>query len=119
MCTLYNQKFHLWEILLYIYIMRIIAKSTLKKFWKKLAYRDSEQPLRAWYDEASNAPWKNLNDIKKDFPTASIVGNGRVVFNIKGNNYRLIVKAEFKMNALFIRFIGTHKAYDKIKASEV
>jgi mRNA interferase HigB len=98
--------------------MRIIAKSTLKKFWKKLANRDSEQSLRAWYDEAVNANWKSLNDVKKDFPNASIVGNGRVVFNIKGNKYRLIVKFEFKMNAIFVRFIGTHKTYNRIKASE-
>ena len=98
--------------------MRIIAKSTLRKFWEKRAYRDSEQPLKAWYNEALNANWKNLNEVKEDLPNANIVGNGRVVFNIKGNKYRLIVKFEFKMNAIFIRFLGTHKEYDRIKADE-
>ncbi len=98
--------------------MRIIAKSTLKKFWNKSAYHNCEQPLKAWFDEALKANWKNLNEVKRDFPNASIVGNGRVVFNIKGNDYRLIVKFEFKMNAIFIRFIGTHKQYNIIKASE-
>ncbi len=98
--------------------MRVIAKSTLKKFWEQRNYKDSEQPLKSWYDEAHKAEWKNFNEVKKDFPHASIIGKGRVVFNIKGNDYRLIVKFEFKMNAIFIRFIGTHQQYNKIKADE-
>ncbi len=98
--------------------MRIIARSTLKKFWGKPAYADSEQQLKSWYDEVKKAKWKTFNDIKKDFPTASIVGNGRIVFNIKGNHYRLIAKFEFRLDKVFIRFIGTHKQYDKINASE-
>jgi mRNA interferase HigB len=74
--------------------------------------------LRAWHDEVLKAQWKNYNDLRKDFPKASIIGNDRVVFNIKGNNFRLIVKCEFKMNAVFIRFFGTHGEYDSIKADE-
>ena len=105
--------------LCYIIIMRIIAKSTLREFWEKSAYADSEQQLKAWYDEVKKAEWKTFNDVKKDFPNASIVGNGRIVFNIKGNYYRLIAKFEFRLDKVFIRFIGTHKQYDKINAWEV
>jgi mRNA interferase HigB len=99
--------------------MRIIAKSRLKTFWTQKQYRAAEQPLKAWHDEVKNAAWESFNDLKTDFPKASIVGNGRVVFDIHGGAFRLIVKIEFKMNALFIRFFGTHKEYDAIKASEV
>lgn len=99
--------------------MRVIAKSRLCQYWQKNVYRAAEQPLRAWYDEISKGSWKSLNELKRDFPTASIVGNDRVVFNIMGNAFRLIVKFEFKMNAVFIRFFGTHKEYDKIKADGV
>ncbi len=99
--------------------MRIIARSTIRDFWEKPAYADSEQQLKAWFDEVKKANWKTLNELKIDFPNASIVGNVRVVFNIKGNHYRLIAKFEFKLNKVFIRFIGTHKQYDKVNASEV
>ena len=99
--------------------MRIIAKSRLNLYWSQKAYRTAEQPLRAWYDEVKQAHWKTFNDIRNDFPQASIVGNGRVVFDIQGGAFRLIVKVEFKMNAVFIRYFGTHKQYDSIKAKEV
>ncbi|MGA2507477.1 MAG: type II toxin-antitoxin system HigB family toxin [Chitinispirillaceae bacterium] len=97
--------------------MRVIAKSRLRRCWEKSRYRNAEQPLRAWHDEISKGIWKNFNDLKRDYPTASIVGNGRVVFNIGGNAFRLIVKFEFGMNAVFIRFFGTHKEYDTINAA--
>ena len=103
----------------YIVFMRIVAKSKLREFWEIASYSDSEQQLKAWYDEVKKAEWKTFHDIKNDFPRASIVGNGRVVFNIKRNRYRLIVKFEFRLNMVFIRFIGTHKQYDKIIAEEV
>lgn len=99
--------------------MRIIAKSRLKQYWSQKAYKAAEQPLKAWYDEVANAHWSNFNEIKTDFPKASIVGNGRVVFDIHGGAFRLIVKVEFRMEAVFIRFFGTHKEYDRIKANEV
>jgi len=82
-------------------------------------YRIAEEPLKAWYDEVRQARWKNFNDVKADFPKASIVGNGRVVFDINGGTFRLIVKIEFRMNAVFIRFFGTHTEYDDVNASEV
>lgn len=99
--------------------MRVIAKSTLKLFWENPAYADSEQQLKAWYDEVRKAKWKSFNDVKVDFPNAGIVGNGRIVFNIRGNHYRLIAKFEFKLDKVFIRFVGTPKQYDKIIAREV
>jgi mRNA interferase HigB len=98
--------------------MRVIAKSRLKQYWQQRQYREAEMPLKAWHDEICKGAWKNFNDLKMDYPNASIVGNDRVVFNINGNSYRLVVKFEFKMNAVFIRFFGTHKEYDRINASK-
>ncbi len=92
--------------------MRIIAKRRLKEFWK--LHNDAEQPLRSWYDIAKKENWANFNEIKSQFRNASIVGNDRIVFNIKGNNYRLVIKIDFNWKAMFIKFIGTHKEYDKI-----
>jgi mRNA interferase HigB len=97
--------------------MRIIAKSTLKKFWEK--YPDAEQPLKAWHDEARKADWNSFQDIKKQFRSASVVGNDRVVFNIKGNDYRLIVLILFRPGKAFIRFVGTHKEYNNIDAKTI
>lgn len=97
--------------------MRIIAKSTLIKFWKK--YPDAEQSLRVWHDEAKKAEWTSFQDVKRQFKSASIVGNDRVVFNIKGNDYRLIVLVLFGKGKMFIRFVGTHKEYDKIDAKNI
>ncbi len=97
--------------------MRIIAKSALRKFWEK--HPDAEQPLKAWHDEAKKTEWSNFQDIKKQFRSASIVGNDRIVFNIKGNDYRLIVLILFRKGKIFIRFVGTHKEYDKINAKNI
>ncbi len=97
--------------------MRIIAKSTLRKFWEK--YADAEQPLKAWHDEAKKAEWNNFQDIKKQFRSASIVGNDRIVFNIKGNDYRLIVLILFGKGKIFICFVGTHKEYDNVNAKNI
>jgi mRNA interferase HigB len=99
--------------------MRVIAKSRLRHYWQMKPYRTAEQPLRAWYDEISKGEWTSFNDLKKEYPSVSIVGNGRVVFNICRNSFRLVVKFEFRMNAVFIRFFGTHKKYYQIDASEV
>ncbi len=98
--------------------MRVIAKSRLKAFWLQKKYKAAEQPLKAWHDEVRKANWRSFSDLKREFPKASIVGNGRVVFDIHGGAFRLIVKIEFKLNAVFIRFFGTHQEYDAIKASE-
>lgn len=97
--------------------MRVIAKSTLRNFWIKHA--DAEQQLLAWFSEAEKAAWKSLNELKKEYPSASILSDNRVVFNIKGNKYRLIVKFNLEFQICWIRFIGTHAEYDKINANEI
>ncbi len=96
---------------------RIFAKSTLRQFWEK--YPDSEQYLKTWYDMAMSSDWKTPVDIKKSYANASILKDGRIVFNIKGNTYRLIVKINFEKQWIFIRFIGTHVEYDKIDANKI
>ena len=97
--------------------MRVIAKKTLRDFWSK--YPDCEQQLKAWYQEAEDANWKGPTDIKRDYPSASIIGDNRIIFNIKGNHYRLIVRINYNYGMVWIRFIGTHKQYDKIDATKI
>ncbi|MCC9043367.1 MULTISPECIES: type II toxin-antitoxin system HigB family toxin [Myroides] len=97
--------------------MRVIAIKTLRVFWTKHA--DSEQQLKAWYQEAEKATWKNSNEIKAEYPSASILDDNRICFNIKGNHYRLIVKINFAHQMMWIRFIGTHAEYDKINANTI
>lgn len=97
--------------------MRIIAKSTLREFWEK--HNDAEVPLKTWHKIVEKQNWKNMHDIKQMFGDASIIGNNRVVFNIKGNNYRLVVYIVFKVQKVFIRFIGTHKQYDHIDVKTI
>lgn len=94
--------------------MRVIAIRTLREFWQRPGCSDAEQPLRAWRSEAEQALWKGPNDIKKQYLSASILGNNRVVFNIKGNKYRLIVAIRYDLSIVFIRFVGTHKENDKV-----
>ncbi|MGM0934193.1 MAG: type II toxin-antitoxin system HigB family toxin [Bacteroidota bacterium] len=96
---------------------RIIAKRTLREFWEKHA--DSEQYLKTWYETAKSSNWKSPNDIKKTYINASVLKNSRVVFNIKGNSYRLIVKFNYLRQWAFIRFVGTHVEYDKIDADTI
>ncbi|MCM4166445.1 addiction module toxin RelE [Arenibacter sp. H213] len=97
--------------------MRVIAKRTLRDFWTK--HTDSEQQLTAWYRETEKSEFKNLNELKKNYPSASILNDNRIVFNIKGNKYRLIVKVNFEYQICWIRFVGTHAEYDKINANEI
>ncbi len=99
--------------------MRIFSRKTLREFWELQDYADSEQPLKAWYDEASKANWKTPNEIKALYKNASILKDGRAVFNIHGNTYRLIVKINYDFGVIYIRFVGTHKQYDKINSNEV
>lgn len=99
--------------------MRIIAMSTLKLFWQKPSYTDSEQPLKEWYQEASKADWKSPNEVKAQFGTVSVLGNTRLVFNVAGNKYRLIVSVNFKYKCMYVCFVGTHKQYDAINAEEI
>ncbi len=97
--------------------MRIISKKTLREFWVK--HTDSEQQLKAWYQEVNTADWKNPKRIKKEYPSASFLADNRVVFNIKGNTYRLIVKINYEYRIVWVRFIGTHAEYDKIDATKI
>lgn len=97
--------------------MRVIAKKVLRDFWKK--YTDSEQALKTWYREASKAAWKSSQNIKDDYAKASILKSGKVVFDIIGNKYRLIVDINYERQWVFIRFIGTHKEYNKIDVDKI
>lgn len=99
--------------------MRIFSRKTLREFWERSDCADSEQPLKAWYDEANKANWETPNDIKALYKHASILKESRVVFNIHGNKYRVIVKINYSFSTIYIRFVGTHKEYDKINANEV
>jgi mRNA interferase HigB len=94
--------------------MRIITKRTLRKFWEKPGHRDAEQPLKVWYAEATGATWRTPADIKAHYRHASIVSDNRVVFNIAGNKYRLVVKFHYNTGIGFVRFVGTHAEYDAI-----
>ena len=97
--------------------MRVIAKKALRDFWEKHA--DSEQQLKTWYKEATKADWGGPADIKSDYAKASILKGGRVVFNICGNKYRLIVDINYERHWVFIRFIGTHSEYDTVDANTI
>lgn len=96
--------------------MRIIALSQLREFWKK--HPQAELPIRAWHAEASRADWKNPADIKLAYRNASFLPNNRAIFNIKGNDYRLVA-VHYNRGMMFIRFIGTHAEYDRIDASTI
>ena len=97
--------------------MRIVAKKILREFWE--IHPDCEQQLKSWFKETNKAVWKNSNDIKSEYPSASILINNRIVFNIKGNKYRLIVKINFDYEMVWVRFIGTNAQYDKINANNI
>ncbi len=97
--------------------MRIIARRTLREFWER--HPDAEQTLRAWYYDVQGAVWKSLSDIKRAYANASIVGHNRVVFNIKGNRYRLVAAINFSYQICYIRFVGTHQEYDRIDVEQV
>ncbi|OGA12482.1 MAG: addiction module toxin RelE [Betaproteobacteria bacterium RIFCSPHIGHO2_12_FULL_69_13] len=97
--------------------MRIVALGTLRDFWRE--HPDAEAPLRGWYAEASRADWSTPADIKACYRNASFVANNRVVFNIKGNDYRLVVAVHYNRRMMFVRFIGTHREYDRIDASTI
>jgi mRNA interferase HigB len=95
--------------------MRIISRKQLKDFWKR--YPQAERPLRAWYADAKKANWESPTTIKRIYKNASIIANNRVIFNIKGNDYRLVVAINYYYSILYIRFVGTHVEYDKIDAT--
>ena len=97
--------------------MRIIAKKTLREFW--VLHPDAEEPLLAWYREVEKEDWDTPAKAKAKYRTASIIGDNRAAFNIKGNDYRLVVKINYAYRVVYVRFIGTHAEYDGIDAEEV
>lgn len=97
--------------------MRIIALRALREFWER--HPPAETPLRAWYADASHADWKTPADIKSAHRNASFISGNRVVFNIKGNDYRVVVAVAYRFESLYIKFVGTHAEYDDIDAATV
>jgi mRNA interferase HigB len=97
--------------------MRVISRKILRDFWERHA--DAEQPLRAWFAETISSTWNHPADIKRRYPAASFLNENRIVFNIKGNRYRLVVHVRYDIGRVYIRFIGTHAEYDRIKAETV
>lgn len=100
--------------------MRVIAKRALREFWESSPkYADAKAPIEAWHAEALKAAWQNPQELKAQFGTASILKNNRVVFNIAGNKYRLVVAIDYHRQAMFVKFIGTHQQYDEIDVETV
>ncbi len=99
--------------------VRVISRRTLQEFWEERRHADAEQPLRAWYAEAKRAEWRAPADIKEAHRNVSFLGGNRVVFNVAGNKYRLVVAVKYSAQILFIRFVGTHEQYDAVDAEEV
>ncbi len=97
--------------------MRIISRKALKTFWMRHA--DAQQALQAWYADVKRANWRGPADVKRIYKNASILPNNRVVFNIKGNRYRLVVAVNYPARIVYIRFVGTHAEYDKIDATTI
>ena len=97
--------------------MRVIALGALREFWKK--HPDAEIPLRSWYAAAGRVVWRSPADVKAAYRNASFIANNRIVFNVKGNDYRLIVAVHYNRGMMFIRFVGTHREYDRIDASKI
>ncbi|HFC08365.1 MAG TPA: type II toxin-antitoxin system HigB family toxin [Chloroflexi bacterium] len=97
--------------------MHVISKKKLIECWTQ--HPDAEQPLKAWHAEAKKAQWKTPADVKEKFGSASILANNRVVFNIGGNKYRLVVEIHYKGKVVFVRWVGTHAEYDRINAEEI
>jgi mRNA interferase HigB len=97
--------------------VRVISRKALRLFWE--SHADARQALQAWYADAKRANWKSPADIKKAYRNASIIANNRVVFNVKGNRYRVVVAVQYKLGIVFIRFVGTHQEYDQIDATTV
>ncbi len=99
--------------------MRIIAKSTLVKFWETPGCEDAEVPLKSWHDVVLKASWKTPQEMKRQIGTASICRNNRVVFNIAGNKYRLVVEMQYRAGIAWVKFIGTHQHYDEINVETI
>lgn len=99
--------------------MRIVSHRKLKEFYETSGHEDARVALERWYHIVLEAQWKNMAEMKADFPSVDYVGNQRYVFNIRGNRYRLVVVVKFLMGYVFIRFVGTHQVYDSIDCSNI
>ena len=100
--------------------MRVIALSTLRRFWEgRAAYADAREPALAWYRHVLKADWRLPADVKREFGTASVLRDGRMVFNIAGNKYRLVVWINYPYRVVYVRFFGTHAQYDRIDAQTI
>ncbi len=99
--------------------MRIVAKRSLREFYEQLKYQDAKAPLESWYREATQAEWKHNSDVQQSYRTADPIKDNRVVFDIGGHKYRLVVKFNFNVGIGLICFIGTHEEYNKIDANTV
>ena len=97
--------------------MRVVSPDILPKFWQK--HTDAETPLKVWLTDTKKAQWREPSDIEKQFSNVRIIGGNRAVFNVKGNNYRLVVVIQYKKGLVDIRFVGTHAEYDRIDPREV
>ncbi len=97
--------------------MRVHSLKTLREFWKK--HTDVKDVLKSWFQIVEQAQWSSFSDIKKAFGSADVILGNRVVFNIKGNKYRLIVRVNYDWKIVYIRFVGTHAEYDKVNAESV
>ena len=103
-----------------LWLMRVIALTTLRAFWEENPdVADAKEPLLAWYRHVLRADWASPSEVKADFGRASILRDGRVVFNIGGNKYRLVVWINYRRRVVYIRFIGTHAQYDRIDAQTI
>lgn len=120
---LYMNNFEKQNSWVYLYrrntCMRVVSHRKLKEFYGQRGREDAKPALERWYQIAENARWRSFTDIKKDFSSVDSVGNQRYVFNIKGNDYRLVVVTKFLMGYVFIRFVGTHSEYDKIDVKTI
>jgi mRNA interferase HigB len=97
--------------------MRIIALRTLRDFWN--SHPDAEIPLRSWYAMANRAAWRSPAEVEAAYRNAGFIANNRIVFNVKGNDYRLVVAVHYNRGLMFIRFVGTHRDYDRIDATTI
>jgi mRNA interferase HigB len=98
-------------------LVRVIAQRTLRAFWEK--HPKAEQPLRSWLQEMKRGSFRRPSDVRRHYRSADFVGDDRVIFNIGGNKYRLVVHMSYRRQIAFIKFIGTHKQYDRIDAATV
>ena len=100
--------------------MRVIALSTLRRFWDgKAAYAGAREPALAWYRHVLTSDWRSPAEVKREFGSASVLRDGRMVFNIAGNKYRLVAWINYPYRVVYVRFIGTHAQYDRIDAQKI